>query len=35
MQLSIGKNIQNRRKAMGMTQEQLATVTFGIGTKCF
>lgn len=25
MQLSIGKNIQNKRKAMGLTQEQLAT----------
>lgn len=26
MELSIGKNIQNKRKAMGLTQDQLATV---------
>ena len=25
MELSIGKNIQNKRKAMGLTQDQLAT----------
>lgn len=29
MELSIGKNIQNKRKAMGLTQDQLAT-TLGV-----